>query len=182
MDVSMQLRALANSVGEDFAMNAPDDASRLVGRARRGRMVWSTGVGAAVVGSAASLAFGGPALASVLSSGPAVAPAGSSSPSATSSVSPSPDASATPSTTPSTSAPHPGEGNTNLGGVPGGVGSDDSAGDESGESETSGDSQNPGDDNKTGDIQKPGDNDKAGDSQTTDGSHDGQPASAHSND
>jgi len=158
MDVSMQLRALANSVGEDFAMNAPDDAARLVGKARRGRMVWSTGVGAAVVGSAASLAFGGPALASVLSSGPAVAPAGSSSPtpSATASVSPSPDASVTPSPSapPSTFAPRPGNENTNLGGVPGGVGGDDSAGDdshESGDSETSGDSEKPGDTNKTGD-------------------------------
>src|ERR1035437_9449850 len=130
MDVSMQMRALATSVGDDFAMNAPDDAARLVGKARRGRMVWSTGVGAAVVGSAASLAFGGPALASVLSSGPAVAPAGSTSPtpSATASQSPSPDASATPSTTPSatptTGAHLPGAGGGSLGGVPGGVGGD----------------------------------------------------------
>ena len=138
MDVSMQLRDLANSVGEDFAMNAPDDTARLVGKARRGRMVWSTGVGTAVVGSAASLAFGGPALASVLTSGPAVAPAASTSVSASdvASASPSADASASPSasaestpestpeTTPETS---PDLGSTSLGGVPAGMGDDDGA-------------------------------------------------------
>ena len=34
MDVSMQMRDLANAVGEDFALNAPDDTARLVGKAR----------------------------------------------------------------------------------------------------------------------------------------------------
>lgn len=150
MDVSMQLRDLANSVGEDFAMNAPDDTARLVGKARRGRMVWSTGVGAAVVGSAASLAFGGPALASVLTSGPAVAPAGSTTPSASvtpsaaASVTPSPSTS--PSATPSTT-PLPGAGGS-LGGVPGGVGGDDDATEN--ESHESGDSHESSDSIKTG--------------------------------
>lgn len=137
MDVSMQLRALANAVGEDFAMNAPDDSARLIGRARRGRMVWSTGVGAAVVGSAASLAFGGPALASALSSGPAIEPGatGSATPSATATVSPSPDASATPSETATPSVPptrSPGAGTIDL---TGGAGGSHEGADDSGESD-----------------------------------------------
>ncbi len=108
MDVSMQMRELANAVGEDFALNAPDDTAKLVGRARRGRMVWSTGVGAAVVGSAASLAFGGPALASALSSGPALAPAASDSATPSADVSESPSADVSESPSPEAIVPLPG--------------------------------------------------------------------------
>src|SRR5665647_2216064 len=34
MDVSMQMRDLANAVGQDFAMNAPDDTARLANKPR----------------------------------------------------------------------------------------------------------------------------------------------------
>ena len=125
MDVSMQMRDLANAVGEDFAMNAPDDTARLVGKARRGRMVWTTGVGAAVVGSAASLAFGGPALASALTSGPVVAPAASNSATPSADVSESPSAEVSESPSPEAIAPLPGAGVIDLTGGAG-VGDDDS--------------------------------------------------------
>lgn len=105
MDVSMQLRNLAHAVGEDFAMNAPDDTSRLVGRARRGRMVWTTGVGTAVAASAATLAFGAPALADALAGPTDIAPAAPSVSQSTSSAAPTPSASSTSEApTPSSSA------------------------------------------------------------------------------
>jgi len=130
MDVSMQMRDLANAVGEDFAMNAPDDIARLVGKARRGRMVWTTGVGAAVVGSAASLAFGGPALASALTSGPVVAPAASNSATPSADVSESPSAEVSESPSPEAIAPRPGAGVIDLtGGAT--VGDDDDSDDDS---------------------------------------------------
>ena len=130
MDVSMQMRDLANAVSEDFAMNAPDDTARLVGKARRGRMVWTTGVGAAVVGSAASLAFGGPALASALTSGPVVAPAASNSATPSADVSESPSAEVSESPSPKAIAPLPGAGVIDLtGGAT--VGDDDDSDDDS---------------------------------------------------
>lgn len=108
MDVSMQLRNLAHAVGEDFAMNAPDDTSRLVGRARRGRMVWTTGVGTAVAASAATLAFGAPALADALAGPTDIAPAAPTVSQSTSSAAPTPSASPTSEApTPSASATPP---------------------------------------------------------------------------
>ena len=130
MDVSMQMRDLANAVGEDFAMNAPDDTAKLVGKARRGRMVWTTGVGAAVVCSAASLAFGGPALASALSSGPALAPAASDSATPSADVSESPSAEVSESPSPEAIAPLPGAGVIDLTGGAA-VGDDDDSDDDS---------------------------------------------------
>jgi len=148
MDVSMQLRDLASAVGDDFALNAPDDASRLVRRARRGRMVWTTGVGTAVVGSAATLAFGGPALATVLTTGPDVAPASSTSILTSESATPTPSDDVLASEDPTESA-EPGENHESTGtpgagviDLSGGVsGSDDDNGtsDESGDSDSDSD-------------------------------------------
>ncbi|MBC7297706.1 MAG: hypothetical protein H5T82_02295, partial [Demequina sp.] len=80
MDLSQRLHSLASDVGNDYAMSAPEDAAALIGKARRGRMVWTSGVGAVAAAGAASLAFGGPAVASVLSGGDTqLAPAGTTS-------------------------------------------------------------------------------------------------------
>src|SRR5660397_75566 len=84
MDLSQQLHSLASDVGNDYAMSAPEDASRLIGKARRGRMVWTSGVGAVAAAGAATLAFGGPAVASALSGGTQLAPAGPASETTTS--------------------------------------------------------------------------------------------------
>ena len=86
MDLSQQLHSLASDVGNDYAMSAPEDASRLIGKARRGRMVWTSGVGAVAAAGAATLAFGGPAVASALSGGTQLAPAGPASESASTSA------------------------------------------------------------------------------------------------
>jgi len=126
MDLSQQLHSLASDVGNDYAMSAPEDASRLIGKARRGRMVWTSGVGAVAAAGAATLAFGGPAVAAALSGGDAqLAPAGPASESASTSAepsvtpSPSPEPSASPS--PSPSATTAGAGVIDLsGGVTGG--------------------------------------------------------------
>ena len=41
-------------------MSAPDDAASLIGKARRGRIVWTSGVGAVAAAGAATLVFGAP--------------------------------------------------------------------------------------------------------------------------
>jgi len=149
MDVSMQLRDLASAVGDDFALNAPDDASRLVRRARRGRMVWTTGVGTAVVGSAATLAFGGPALATVLTTGPDVAPASGTSILTSESATPTPSDDVLASEDPTESAEPgenhestrtPGAGVIDLSGGVSGSDDDNGTSDESGDSDGDSDS------------------------------------------
>ncbi len=132
MDLSQQLHSLASDVGNDYAMSAPDDASRLIGKARRGRMVWTSGVGAVAAAGAATLAFGGPAVAAALSGDTQLAPAGpaTASPSAEPSVTPSP--SLEPSESPEPSATTAGAGVIDLsGGITGG-GDDDEYDDDHG--------------------------------------------------
>lgn len=63
-EFSNQLGTLAQSIGKEYALTAPDDAAALVRRARRGRVVWTGAVGTASLAGAAAVAFGGSAAAS----------------------------------------------------------------------------------------------------------------------
>jgi hypothetical protein len=105
MDLSQQLHALASDVGNDYAMSAPEDAASLIGKARRGRMVWTSGVGAVAAAGAATLVFGAPAVAAVLTGDAQLEPASpateSESATPSPSVSPLPEPSPSPSVTPS---------------------------------------------------------------------------------
>jgi hypothetical protein len=110
MDLSQQLHALASDVGNDYAMSAPEDAASLIGKARRGRMVWTSGVGAVAAAGAATLVFGAPAVAAVLTGDAQLEPASpateseSATPSPSVSPSPEPSPSPSPSVTPSPGA------------------------------------------------------------------------------
>ncbi len=130
MDLSQQLHSLASDVGNDYAMSAPEDASRLIGKARRGRMVWTSGVGAVAAAGAATLAFGGPAVAAALSGNTQLEPASPASESASTSAEPSVTPSPSPEPSVSPSATTAGAGVIDLsGGVTGG--DDDDAYDDS---------------------------------------------------
>lgn len=98
MDISEHMRELAHDVGSDYSLHAPDDAANLIGKARRGRMVWSAGVGAVATAGAATLAFGAPAVASVITNNSQMEPAGPATES--SSVTPLPSVPAAPETSP----------------------------------------------------------------------------------
>jgi hypothetical protein len=63
-EFSNRLGSLAQSVGKEYALTAPDDSAALVRRARRGRVVWTGAVGTASLAGAAAVAMGGSAAAS----------------------------------------------------------------------------------------------------------------------
>src|SRR6188768_3457102 len=75
-DFGDRLGGLADEVGKDYGLTAPDNAALLVRRARRGRVLWTATVGSAALASAAAIAVGGSAVATSLSHGPT--PAGHS--------------------------------------------------------------------------------------------------------
>lgn len=100
MDLTQQMQSLARDVGNDYAMSAPEDAASLIRKARRGRVVWNSGVGVVAATGAATLALGGPAVASVITGDSQVEPAGSATESASPSMTPSPTESAEPSESP----------------------------------------------------------------------------------
>ena len=104
MDISQRMRELASDVGNDYSLHAPDDIANLIGKARRGRVVWSAGVGAVATAGAATLAFGAPAVASVITSNSQLEPAGPATESA--SVSPLPSVPVAPETSAEPSPSH----------------------------------------------------------------------------